>query len=104
MNLVELQRKLIAAARRQPFDDRVPCGFAQRVKARLPVRAAADQLALWARALWRGAAACVAVTLLLGALTLFLPAANSSPNDLTQAFENTMLAPVNQGADTSPTW
>jgi hypothetical protein len=102
MNLAELQRKLIAAARARPPGDRVPYAFAKRVMALLPARPTLDPLALWARALWRAAAACLALTLLLSMLTLFLPATNSSPKDLTQAFENTMLAPVSQDADSAP--
>jgi hypothetical protein len=101
MNLAELQRKLIAAARVHPPDDRVPYAFEKRVMALLRTRPILDNAALWARALWRGAVACLAVMLFLGALSLLAPQQSPPPNDLTQAFENTMLAAVDQDTDYS---
>ena len=56
MNLAELERKLIAAARANPPSDRVPYAFEKRIMARLAARPVADGWALWARALWRAAA------------------------------------------------
>jgi hypothetical protein len=91
-----LQRKLIAAARANPPGDGVPYAFEKRVMALLAARAATDRLALWVRGLWRAAASCVAVALLLGAWTLFNPAASASADDLSQNFENTLLASVDQ--------
>lgn len=96
MNLDELQRKLIAAARAQRPDDRVPYAFSKRMMARLPSAPAADGWALWARALWRAAAACMAVALLSGALTFFRPPATPAADDLAQDFEQTMLAATDQ--------
>ena len=58
MNIVELQRKLIAVARANPPGDRVPYAFEKRVMACLAARRALDRGAFWVRALWRGAAAC----------------------------------------------
>jgi hypothetical protein len=55
-----------------------------------------DDWALWARALWRAAAPCVAITLLLGAWSFFAPPSNAPANDLSQQLEQTLLAAVDQ--------
>jgi hypothetical protein len=102
MNLAELERKLIAAARSHPPDDRVPYAFAKRVMAQVQSRPAVDGLAMWASALWRSAAACLVVVLLVGAAAFFLPRAPHSSRDLSQDFENTMLAAADQETDLSP--
>jgi hypothetical protein len=96
MNLTELERKLIAAARRNPPHDRVPYAFAQRITARLRNLPASDEWALWARGLWRAAAACFVIAMLLGAFSYLHPGGAASTNDLSEDFENTMLADVNQ--------
>lgn len=107
MKLAELQKKLLAAARVNPPADRVPLAFEQRVMAHLQVRPVADLSALWARALWRAVIPCVAVTVVLAALAL-VPASNptvtsltgltvsTSEEDLSQAFEQTLLASSDQ--------
>jgi anti-sigma-K factor RskA len=92
MNLVELHKKLIAAARLNPPDERVPYAFEQRIMAQLAARAGADRWGFWARGLWRAAASCVAVAVVLGTVSLFLPATPDNRNDLSQDFENTLLA------------
>ena len=60
MNLADLERKLIAAARRLPPSEAVPYAFEKRIMAHLRARPALDEWSLWARALWRAAAPCVA--------------------------------------------
>jgi hypothetical protein len=92
MDLAQLERKLIAAARATPANDRVPYAFEKSVMARLSGRPAPDGSDFWARALWRAAASCLAVAAVLGALTFLEPAGHSQ--DLTQDFENTVLAAV----------
>jgi len=92
MNLSELQKKLIAAARLNPPDDRVPYAFEKGITALIAARAGADRWVFWARGLWRAAASCVAVAVVLGALSLFTPATPDSSKDLSQDFENTLLA------------
>jgi hypothetical protein len=97
MNLAELQKKLIAAARAHAPGDQVPYAFEKRVTALLAARVAPDPAGLWVRGLWRAAVSCVAVTLLLGAWTVFNPAAGTAtPDDLSQNFENALLASVDQ--------
>ena len=95
MNLVELQKKLIAAAKTDVLDDRVPYAFEKRVTALLASRVAPDNLALWVRGLWRAAVSCAAISMLLGAWAFFNPgAANTTADDLSQSFESTLLASV----------
>jgi hypothetical protein len=104
MNLAELQRKLIAAARADSPSDRVPYAFEKRIMARLMVQPVLDHWALWSRALWRAVAPCVAITVLLSAWSFLEPAANAPTNDLSQEFENTVLAAVDQDPATDLTW
>ncbi len=97
MNLVELQKKLIVAARTEVLDDRVPYAFEKRITALLASRVAPDNMALWVRGLWRAAVSCVMVTLLFGAWAILNPAITTTPNDdFSQNFENTLLASVDQ--------
>jgi hypothetical protein len=97
MNLAELQMKLIAAARANAPDDRVPYAFEKRVTALLADRVVPDNLALWVRGLWRAALSCVAITLLLGTVAVLNPATTSTTTgDLSQNFESTLLASVDQ--------
>ena len=98
MNLVELQRKLTAAARANPPGDRVPFAFEKRVMACLAARRALDCGAYWVRALWRGAVSCVALTLLLSAWSFLIPASSSVKGDLSQDFENAVLVPASNSA------
>jgi len=98
MNLEGLQRKLLSAARANPPGDRVPYAFEKRILARLKESTSVDVAALWARALWRAAAPCVAVTLLLG-IWSFIGRSHAAPKDndeFAQHFEQTMLAAVNE--------
>ncbi len=101
MNVAELQRKLTAAARQQAPDDRVPYAFEKRIMALVAERAAASGRVLWARGLWRAAVSCVALAAVCGAVSFFTPATTDNSNDLSQDFENTLLASVDQ-ADTTP--
>ncbi len=100
MNFVELQKKLIAAARANVPGDRVPYAFEKRVMALLASRVAPQNLDLWVRGLWRAAVSCVAVALLCGAWAVFTPPIKTSATDLSQDFETTLLASVNQGDPT----
>ncbi|MGH7991471.1 MAG: hypothetical protein ACREDS_14945 [Limisphaerales bacterium] len=81
MNLAELQKKLIAAARANAPGDHVPYAFEKRVTALLRSRVAPANLDLWVRGLWRAAISCVAISLLLGAWAFFNSPATAS-NDL----------------------
>ena len=104
MNVAELERKLIAVAQANPPSDRVPYAFEKRIMARLAARPVVDDWALWARALWRAAAPCVAIMLLLGAWSFFAPQTSISANDLSQQLEQTLLAAVDQDQPADSTW
>jgi hypothetical protein len=99
MNLAELQKKLTAAARLKKADDRVPYAFEKRITALIAERRV-DKWIFWTRGLWRAAASCVAVAVVCGAVSLFTPATSDGGNDLSQDFENTLLASVDQGDST----
>jgi len=121
MNLAELQKTLLTVARANPPSDRVPYAFEKRIMALLTTRLTLDTWAFWSRALWRGAASCVAVMLLLSAWSflsfpgstekgdpsqnfenaVLVSANNSGKSDLSQNFENAVLAAVDQEADYS---
>ena len=96
MNVNELQRKLIAAARATRPDDRVPYAFEKRIIALIPTITPTEGLALWVRGLWQAAVSCAIIALLCGAWAFFNPAGNSG-DDLSQNFETTLLASVDQG-------
>jgi len=96
MNLAELQKNLIAVARTEVLDDRVPYAFEKRVSALLASRVAPQNLDLWVRGLWRSAISCVAVAMLCGAWTFFTPATSASSDDLSQNLETTLLSSVDQ--------
>ena len=100
MNLAGLQKKLIAAARANVPGDHVPYAFEKRVTALLASRVAPQNLDLWVRGLWRAAVSCVFIALVCGAWALLNPAASTAP-DLSQNFETTLLASVDQ-ADQAP--
>jgi hypothetical protein len=94
MNLDDLQSKLIAAAQLHPPSGEVPPGFERRVMTHLSRLLPVDHWSSWAQALWRAAAPCVGVALLLMAWSL-LSGSNYAANsnlDLSQDFENTVLA------------
>jgi hypothetical protein len=99
MNLDELHKKLIAAARATAPDDHVPYAFEKRVTALLASRVAAKNMDVWVSGLWRAAISCAAIAMLCGAWSVFSPAATPAPtaDDLSQNFESTLLASVDQG-------
>ena len=104
MNLAELERKLIAAARSHRVSEAVPYAFEQRIMAHVRMRPALDAGSLWARALWRAAGPCVGIMLLLGAWSVFAPAGTAPASDLSQDFENTVLAAVDQEQPADLAW
>ena len=101
MNLDELHRKLIQVARANPPSERVPYGFERRVMGALKNRAVLDHWAFWAHALWRAAAPCVGIVIVLAAWSLLtspIPALTSGqPSvDVAQDLENTVFAAAEQ--------
>ena len=92
MNIAELEKKLLAAGRTLPVDDRVPLAFEKRVMARLPRRLDSDGASAWARALWRAAVPCVAVAVGLCALALSLQTGASHQPSLSEELETAVYA------------
>jgi hypothetical protein len=104
MDLDKLHQKLIATARAHVPGSEVPYAFEKRIIARLREHAVMDHWGLWAQALWRAVAPCVAIMLLLGAWSLFTPSSKTSTGDLSQDIENTLLAAVDQDQPFDSTW
>jgi hypothetical protein len=96
MNVDQLRSKLLAAARAHPPADRVPYAFAQRVIARLRAGPLPDVWDMWGRALWRAAAPCVAIMLVLSAWSLLAPPPSPAAGDLAQELDSTVLAAAAQ--------
>jgi hypothetical protein len=103
MNIAELQRRLIAASRSRPPSDSVPYAFEKRIMSRLPLRPALDLGTLWATALWRAAAPCIALMLLLSAWSVCIHVGNRPSTDLCQDLENTLFA-VDQEQSADSLW
>ena len=92
MNLDDLQKKLLATARANPPSDRVPLAFEKRITALLKSRPVVDPLSLWARALWRAAAPCAAIMLVLGAWSFMSSKTTpGSTDNFEDQFVDTML-------------
>jgi len=104
MDLVELQRKLMAAARANPPGDAVPLAFEKRVVARLRARLAPDPYSFWSKALWQAAAPCTAIMLLLGAWSWFTQASPPPSNDWSQDLDNVVLAAAESEQNYDSSW
>ncbi|SRR6266705_2523606 len=97
MNLVDLQKRLLAAARADVPADQVPYAFEKRITALLASRVVAENMNLWVRGLWRAAVSCAVVALLIGVWAAFNPTTTIiAADDLSQNFETTLLASVDQ--------
>ncbi|MEI7808393.1 MAG: hypothetical protein WCJ07_07895 [Verrucomicrobiota bacterium] len=101
MNLAELHNKLIAVARLQKPDERVPYAFEKRITALIAARAVVDRWAIWSSGLWRAAVSCTALTMVLGGALVYLTATANNGKDLSQDFENTLLASADQPDNSS---
>ena len=95
MNLENLRTKLIAAARRNPPREDVPYAFEKRIMARLGSRPIEDAWSLWATGLWKGAAACAAITAISIVLSVWALPAFAEPRD-EAPFETVLLAGADQ--------
>ena len=92
MNLDDLQKKLLAAAKANPPGEQVPYAFEKRISALLKSRPMEDPLSLWARALWRAVAPCAAIMLVLGVWSYVGSSTTTSTTDsFEDQFVDTML-------------
>jgi|ERR1051326_8259171 hypothetical protein len=100
MNIAQLQKKLLAAARANPPSDSVPYAFEQRVMARLAEKPVCDLFAIWTRTLWRAVGPCVGVTLLLGAWVMIAQRADRSRETLAADLESSLYLPFDNATET----
>jgi hypothetical protein len=92
MNINDLQNKLLAAARTQVPSDAVPYAFEKRIMAHLKQSSPVDVWNLWGKALWKAAAPCIAITLLIGIWTIAMV---GDPHESQLAdLETTVMAPL----------
>ena len=94
MRIDQWQTKLLAAARSLPTNDYVPYAFEKRIMARLAKQEPADVWAFWSRLLWRAAAPCVGVMLVLGAWTVLSSKSTSSSSSLAADLDRTVWGPL----------
>src|SRR5256885_15423022 len=94
MNLENLRTKLLSAARQTAPDERVPYAFEKRIMAHLARKPAEDLFSLWGTALWKGAAACAAITAICVALSVWT--FHSATDNDDAAFETVVLAGADQ--------
>lgn len=99
MNVDQLQQKLIAVARAHPPSDHVPYAFEKRIMARLAGEVLGDRLNLWTRLLWRAAAPCLGITVLLSILTLSSGGLAGKEVPLSEALETTVYAALTVPGD-----
>jgi len=78
----------------------VPYAFEKRIMANLKAKPVLYRGALWARALWRAAAPCVAISLLLLCISTFLGRETSPVSqEMAPNLEETMLAVIDQSEE-----
>jgi hypothetical protein len=94
MNVVELEKKLLRAARAHPPGEQVPFAFEKRIMNVLKPLSA-DTWSIWSQALWRATVPCLALMMLLGAWS-YLSFTSPPANDLSQEMDNTVLAAIDQ--------
>ena|SRR6185503_20074571 len=93
MNLNELQKKLLGAARKNPPGDHVPYAFEKRIMARLASAPRFDEWTAWVRPLWYGAGVCTAVALFMSVWSFELDADQDLAAYFSRDIEQTILAP-----------
>jgi hypothetical protein len=71
MQMQDPAQKLIEAARSNPPSDTVPYAFEQRIMAHIRTLKPMDAWAVWSAGLWRAALACLAVTVLSTAWSIW---------------------------------
>jgi len=102
MNLSDLQAKLLRVARANPPDAAVPYAFEKRIMARIASPRPESAWALWGVSLWRGAVACMAVTLLC-AFWAYSSAQRQTESaaNFSQSLEATVFASMDQPVEDS---
>jgi len=98
MDLEKLRTSLISAARKVPPASDVPYAFEKRIMANLKPLPVEDLFGIWGAALWKGAAACAAITALSVALSVWHFHSGSDADD--DALEMVVLAGADQLTET----
>src|SRR6478736_1348605 len=93
MDLKRFEHNLFAAARVLPPSDSVPYAFEKRVMAGLN-GSCPDEWANWSRLLWRAAAPCVGLTVLMGVWTAVSTHSLSPSTTLAVDLERTVWGPL----------
>lgn len=97
METDQLYRKLIAAAKSKPEDDRVPYAFEKRIMANLPSRANSID---WVRGMWRAAISCsVFASLLFVFVTIYPPLTSSDETLSSSQLEEALQVDVAPSSD-----
>jgi hypothetical protein len=99
MNIEGLRKRLLAAAQTQAPSDQAPYAFEKRVMARLATAPIADIWTVWNRILWRAAAPCVALTLVISTCSYLSPGNGTSAYTLADDLETTVYAPLESMED-----
>ena len=94
MNADELQKKLFALARALPPSDHVPYAFEKRIMARVAALPVVDVWAVWSRLLWRAAAPCVGIMLVISVWTVVANRSGGAPETLAADYERTVWGPL----------
>jgi hypothetical protein len=97
MNLNHLQNRLIQAARKNSPRNAAPYAFERRIMNRLASHRPQTALDWWSVSLWRGAVACLAVTMLCGVWSYASHKQPSLPTgDFSQELSSTVFASMDQ--------
>src|SRR5438445_13532496 len=100
MNVVDLEKKLIQAARQDRPSEKVPYAFEKRIMAFLRPLPTPDCWGLWAGALCRPAVPCLALMVLLTTWA-FIPGVKHLPaSDLSLVIDSTVFAAIGQAQAT----
>lgn len=99
MNVSELEKKLMAAARAHRPTDAVPYAFEKRIMARLAGMPVADVWVLWTRAFWRVATPCLAVAFMACIYSVYLHPTLQPLPELDTELEATVLAGIESGGE-----
>ena len=99
MQLRQLSEKLIEGARSNVPADAVPYAFEQRVMAHIRGIKPVDAWAIWSAGLWRAALACLLLTLLSGAWSVWGEPDSAPSIEFAQEFETAVAVPETQFYD-----
>jgi hypothetical protein len=88
------QKMLFALARALPPSDHVPYAFEKRIMVKLAAQPVLDIWALWSRLLWRAAAPCVGIMLVVSVWSMVSNGYASSPERLAADYERTVWGPL----------